>query len=144
MYSNQKIKEAVSAGGVVAKKINGKIHVLLIRDKKYSDWVMAKGHVEEGETIEQAALREVSEEAGVNDVKIIKLLGTYKRYVKKADENKTIHYFLMVAGDKVDLNKDLSTEKDEIKWFPIDNIPDLFLEEQKDLIEKNKDKINLD
>jgi len=132
------IPSAVSAGGVIVKTINDTPHILLIRNKKYNDWIMPKGHVEAGETLEEAAIREISEEAGINDISVGQLLGTYERYVEKAKENKTINYFLVTAGANIDPNKDLSTEQDEIKWFPLNNLPPFFLKEQQDVIDKNK------
>ena len=128
-------KKAVSSGGVVVKKVNGVAYILLIRDKRYQDWVLPKGHVEDGETLEQAALREVFEEANLSDVTVLESIGVYERLVEKANEYKTIHYFLMLAGDSVDIDNDLSTDLDEIRWFEIDKIPALYIEEQRDVIE---------
>ena len=53
--------EEISAGGVVINK--GKVALL----KKFrGDWVLPKGRIEAGETQEEAALREVKEEVGIN------------------------------------------------------------------------------
>ena len=133
----ENIKQAVSAGGVVVRRINKVPHILLIRDKHYNDWVLPKGHQEPDETLEETAKREVLEEARIDNVGIIKPLGVYKRFVPRANENKTIHYFLMKPDRDFDIKKDLSTGTDEIAWHPIDNLPSLYLEEQKDVIEKN-------
>ena len=51
-----------SAGGVVVRVLEGGPHFLLIRDP-YRRWGLPKGHLEEGEANEAAALREVREEA---------------------------------------------------------------------------------
>ena len=53
-----------SAGGVVLRRIDGELHVLLIKDP-YRNWGLPKGHVEPGEGDLGAALREVAEETGL-------------------------------------------------------------------------------
>jgi 8-oxo-dGTP pyrophosphatase MutT (NUDIX family) len=57
---------ATHAGGVVYRLSGGRPEYLLVRARTPAgDWVFPKGHIEPGETPAQAALREVSEEAGV-------------------------------------------------------------------------------
>ena len=59
--------EATSCGGVVIHR--GKILALYKSYRnRYEGWVLPKGTVEEGETFEQTALREVKEEAGISKV----------------------------------------------------------------------------
>ncbi|GAB6084956.1 NUDIX hydrolase [Alkaliphilus crotonatoxidans] len=88
------MREEISAGGVV---IFGNAILML---KKYNgDWVLPKGKVENDEAFEQAAVREVLEEAGVK-VEVIKYLDkihyTYKNSWEDHDKiNKTVHWFLM-------------------------------------------------
>ena len=53
-----------SSGGVVARRVDGSVHLLLIRDP-YGKWGLPKGHVENGESSFEAALREVREETGL-------------------------------------------------------------------------------
>ena len=54
------------AGGVVIKGRGAALRVLLVTARRQpSQWVFPKGHIEDGETAEQAAIREVEEEAGV-------------------------------------------------------------------------------
>jgi ADP-ribose pyrophosphatase YjhB (NUDIX family) len=54
------------AGGVVYRAANRRVEYLLVRPKRSQDeWVLPKGHIESGESCEQAAIREVREETGV-------------------------------------------------------------------------------
>src|SRR3954469_15258431 len=54
------------AGGVVLRGRGPTLRVLLVTAKRQpNQWVFPKGHIERGETVEQAAVREVEEEAGV-------------------------------------------------------------------------------
>ena|SRR3989338_8698627 len=133
-------KTVVSAGGVIVKKENGSYFTLLLRDTNFSEWYFAKGHVEPGEILERAALREVAEEAGIHHVKIHYLLGSYERFVEKANEMKTIHYFLM-SPTQEEIPTTPDKENVELKWFPLDSLPVMFLPEQKDVVEKNLEKI---
>ena len=133
-------KNAVSAGGVIVKKENDKYFILLLKDVRFPDWYFAKGHVEQGETLEQAAMREVAEEAGLHYLKIYSLLGSYERFVEKANENKIIHYFLM-SPTREEIPSVLDNKNVEIKWFPLEDLPVMYLPEQKDVVEKNLKKI---
>jgi 8-oxo-dGTP pyrophosphatase MutT (NUDIX family) len=60
----RKPREETSAGGVVFRHAREGIVFLLIRDS-YRNWGFPKGHLEEGEAPERAALREVAEETGL-------------------------------------------------------------------------------
>ncbi len=89
--------EAVSCGGVVFHK--GKV-LLLYKNHfgKYAGWVMPKGTMEDGETREETALREVEEETGVK-AKIVKYIGK-TQYTFQGNTDlirKTVHWFLMKA-----------------------------------------------
>lgn len=133
-------KTAVSAGGVVVKKEHDLYSVLLLRDTRFPEWYLAKGHVEPNETLEQAALREVAEEAGIHFVRIHFLLGSYERFVEKANEFKTIHYFLM-SPTRSETHSSPDNKNVELKWFPLERLPIMYLAEQKEVIEKNVEKI---
>lgn len=97
------INEIVAAGGVVidTERTNSPL-VLLVHRPKYDDWSFPKGKLDPGETIEQAALREVKEETGL-DCRIIENLPQVKYSYQNRDGRirlKVVHYFLMefVAG----------------------------------------------
>lgn len=80
----QSIDEVVrelTAGGIVFRRSKkGDVEILLIQDPK-GRWSIPKGHIEEGETAQETALREIGEEAGLTDTKAICWLGkTHFRY----------------------------------------------------------------
>lgn len=64
-----------SAGGVVVRVEDGAPHYLLIRDS-YGQWGFPKGHLEQGERADTAALREVMEETGLRSVSLVAPIAT--------------------------------------------------------------------
>jgi 8-oxo-dGTP pyrophosphatase MutT (NUDIX family) len=65
--SREEPRTETSAGGVVVRLDHGRPLFLLIRDS-YRNWGFPKGHLEEAENPERAALREVGEETGLTDL----------------------------------------------------------------------------
>lgn len=94
-------RTATSAGAIILREVKGKLKIALAQHARATkSWALPKGHVESGETIEQAALREVYEETGLDNVQLIKYLGTILRESTKSNgdvEQKTIHLFLAYA-----------------------------------------------
>ncbi len=95
------MKPVPGAGGVVFDPAG---RVLLIRDRN-GFWVFPKGHLDPGETPEQAAIREVWEETGIK-AQILAPLGV-TRYQNDRGQPREIHWFLMrgegelrLAGDE--------------------------------------------
>ncbi|NNF99822.1 MAG: NUDIX domain-containing protein [Desulfobacteraceae bacterium] len=85
-------KETTHAGAVTFRTYGGQILFLIISSSDGLNWVLPKGHIEPGETPEDAAMRELEEEAGVTGEIISKLSAT--RYTK-VDEQVIVQYFLM-------------------------------------------------
>lgn len=85
-----------SAGGVVVREIEGKRQVLVIKDR-FGVFALPKGHIDPGETAEQAALREVLEETGI-ECKILSY-GASHKYRFFGDHGRPIEkrvaYYLM-------------------------------------------------
>src|SRR2546421_11366227 len=96
-------REATSAGAIILREVEGKLKVALAHHSRTTkSWVLPKGHVEEGESLEQAALREIHEETGLDNVQLIKHLGTIGRESVKGNgevEQKTIHFYLAYAPE---------------------------------------------
>jgi 8-oxo-dGTP pyrophosphatase MutT (NUDIX family) len=90
------MKREISAGGLVWNKQTGKF--LLILDQN-GRWALPKGKLEKGETAEEAALREVSEETGLplKELEIIKKLGSIKYIYTLHNKKifKIVTFFLM-------------------------------------------------
>ena len=117
--TNQKARIEHSSGGVVARRMDGTVHVLLIRDP-YDKWGLPKGHVKNGETSREAALREVREETGLTNLDPGPSLGTIDWYFKfKGDlVHKFCDYFLMVSSNG-DTSPEVSEGITECQWLPV-------------------------
>src|SRR2546422_1037172 len=93
------IKRIFSAGGIVVK--DGK--VLVTQHSKHKGWDFPKGHIESGESQEQAAIREVEEETGVK-AEIIEKVGQTEYFYFEDGEKvlKTVVFFLMKFLEQVE------------------------------------------
>jgi 8-oxo-dGTP pyrophosphatase MutT (NUDIX family)/phosphohistidine phosphatase SixA len=105
-----------AAGGVVVRRIDGHAEVGLVHRPRYDDWSFPKGKLLDGESHIEAALREVSEEAGVECRPGVELLST--TYETDGGAPKVVRYWIMEPTSGTDLNP--SQEVDEARWFPVD------------------------
>ena len=141
-YRRAKRVDEVSAGGLVIN-VTGEFGLLIGRiDIKDSSrerllWSLPKGHIEEGETPEQAALREVAEETGIES-EIARELGVIDFWFMASGKriHKTVHHYLFrEVGGKL---APQITEVDEVKWFPLTEIVErLAYPDEKKLIAKH-------
>ena len=108
-----------TAGGVVFRHnpTTKAIEILLIQDAK-NRWTIPKGHIEEGESSKQTDEREIGEETGLTDVKVLNWLGKINfRYRRQQSlVLMTTEIFLVHALSKTD---ELKPEDwmNGIKWF---------------------------
>ena len=116
--------EEISAGGFVIGTREGTPQVALIARRDRRDrlvWSLPKGHIEPGETPEEAAVREVLEETGIRG-SIVASLGTIDFWFMSDDRriHKTVHHFLLTALDG-ELS-DADPEVAEVAWVPLDDV----------------------
>jgi ADP-ribose pyrophosphatase YjhB (NUDIX family) len=141
--------DEVSAGGLVVDT-TGKLGLLIgRRDQKDASgrkilWSLPKGHIEEGETPEQAALREVAEETGIQS-EITKSLGVIDFWFMAGGKriHKTVHHYLF--RESGGLLAAQESEVDEVAWFPLSEIIDkLAYPDEKKLIARTNATTELD
>lgn len=115
-----------SAGGFVLNSENPKLVALIGRLTRSGrlEWCIPKGHPENSETIEAAAVREVAEETGLQ-ANILHALGfvTYEFSVPDRIIEKTVHHFVLqqIAGE-LTVENDPDREAVEARWFHIDEL----------------------
>jgi ADP-ribose pyrophosphatase YjhB (NUDIX family) len=99
-------------------------------------WSLPKGHLEEGETAEQAAVREVEEKTGIRG-EIIGTLGTIDFWFVAEGRriHKTVHHFLLRAiGGEL---SDTDIEVTEVAWVPMPQIADkLAYSDERELLDE--------
>jgi 8-oxo-dGTP pyrophosphatase MutT (NUDIX family) len=112
-----------SAGGIVLGD-GGTVAMVFSQNSK--SWLLPKGHIEDGETDEEAARREIAEETGLTDLEYLDDLGEFTRPKATAGteeyEEKTIHMFLFAAPQHATLAPTLEIEKAE--WVPYLQLPE--------------------
>lgn len=121
--------DEVSAGGLVIDH-SGKNGLLIGRiDHKDPSgkrilWSLPKGHIEEGETPEAAALREVAEETGIKSA-VDRSLGVIDFWFMAGGKriHKTVHHYLFRETGGVLAAQE--SEVDEVGWFPLSEIIEL-------------------
>ena len=87
-----------SCGAVVFRDIRGEVRFLLIKNKRSAHWGFPKGHIEEGETKEETALREVLEETGIH-LNIIEGYESVSKYKIKNRIEKVVSIFVGTTKD---------------------------------------------
>ncbi len=127
--------EETSAGGFVLAQ-DGSLRVALIGRETRSgriDWCVPKGHPEGEENHEQAAIREIAEETGL-EVVIIERLGDIKYEFSAGNKliSKTVHHFLMrQVGGYLTVENDPQQEAVDVQWFEIDNLQETLAHENE-------------
>jgi 8-oxo-dGTP diphosphatase len=104
-----------AAGGVVWRQgPDGERRWAVIHRPRYDDWSLPKGKLQEGESLEEAAEREVREETGLS-CRLGPHVGTTS-YLDNRGRTKTADYWLMEADDGEDPFEP-NSEVDEVRWL---------------------------
>jgi 8-oxo-dGTP diphosphatase len=103
-----------AAGGLVVRRQAGRLEVALVHRPVHQDWSYPKGKLEEGETFEDAAQREVVEETGLI-CRLVRFVG-HTDYIDRKGRPKVVAYWVMsaVAGAFVP-----NEEVDELRWVDV-------------------------
>jgi 8-oxo-dGTP pyrophosphatase MutT (NUDIX family) len=125
MESNSNHTE-VSAGGFVISKSDPNLVALMARFNRGGklEWCIPKGHLEQNETNEQAALREVREETGLV-AEIITHLGEVNyQFIQDGKRiAKTVHVYLMQqTGGELSFEHDPHKEASELEWVGVSEL----------------------
>ena len=117
---------------------NGRRAALIARHDRRGRlvWSLPKGHVEAGETLEVAAIREITEETGIAG-RVVAPLGTIDFWFVAEDRrvHKTVHHYLLIA-ESGELSDD-DIEVVEVAWVPLEELADkLAYDDERRLVDQ--------
>ncbi len=122
---------------MVARRIEGSVHFLLIKDP-YGKWGLPKGHLEGKESSDEAAVREVGEETGLDELRVGPSLGTIDWYFRLKGDlvHKFCEYFLMASRDG-DARPEVEEGITECQWLPVpDAITTVAYDNAREVVER--------
>jgi len=134
--------EQISAGGVAFRTNKTEIEIAIVAVNPSLRWQLPKGLIDEGETEQQAALREVREEAGIECAALEKIETVEYWYIAtnkgvRVRYHKFVHFFLMkyISGSVENHDHEIS----EARWVSIDKaIEMLAFKSEKETVNKAK------
>ncbi len=115
VYVDTMTVEAVSAGAILFRDTRGRREYLLLKSRP-GDWEFPKGGVEGDEELQQTAIREIGEEAGIDDFRLVDGFRREYDYVFEAGGktiHKTVHLFI---ARSFEASAELSSEHRDLQW----------------------------
>jgi len=131
-----------SAGAVIFRRENNKIYYLLLHypssakaPKEY--WDFPKGHIEKGEKLEETVKREVKEEAGLEDIKLVDGFKEGIKYFFKFKGKNILKFVTFYLGETKTKDVKISGEHIGFKWLPYKKaIEQLTFKNAKEILKK--------
>jgi 8-oxo-dGTP pyrophosphatase MutT (NUDIX family) len=139
------VRDQVSAGGVVFRRDDERIEVVIVAVGGQNRWQLPKGLVEKDETPEIAAVREAREEGGI-DSEVVEHIETVEYWYAGLDGgervrfHKRVHFFLLryLSGDTSNHDWEVS----EARWVPIDDAKNqLAFDNERRVVERARELI---
>jgi len=136
------VREQVSAGGVVFRRDNERIDVVIVAVGGNNRWQLPKGLVDKDEKPEIAAVREAREEGGI-DSEVVEHIETVEYWYAGLDGgervrfHKRVHFYLLryLSGD----TDNHDWEVNEARWVPLDDAKSqLAFENERRVVERAK------
>ena len=124
------MRREFSAGGVLVRRLRGQWVLAAIRPagREPPVWALPKGLIDQGEKPEQAAVREVAEETGV-EARLVTKLGDIRYVYMWAGERvfKVVSFYLLRyrSGRLGEIAPEQKVEVAEVRWFPLEEGPRL-------------------
>ena len=119
--------EEISAGGLVVDLALPRPAAAVIARVNRAgrvEWCLPKGHLEDGETPEEAAVREIAEETGIHG-RIVTALGVVDFWFSAEGRrvHKRVHHFLLEAtGGELTVEGDPDREAVDVAWVTLDDL----------------------
>ncbi len=150
--SNKKLPLRIGVGAIVLNKKN-QVFVGKRKDNPVDKWQMPQGGVNEGEDLTSAMKRELNEETGIQNIKILNeidgwfeyelpnyLLGKIWRGKFRGQKQKWFIVKFLGNDEEINLEKD-KPEFIEWKWLDIEKLPNVIVDFKKKVYEKLLPKI---
>lgn len=137
----KEILRQFSSGGCVFKNDKWLVTKSAVSDLyPKAVWRLPKGWIDEGETTEEAALREIKEEGGV-EAKIVNRIETIKYFFNAPDKGKILKFVTFYLTEWLrDLPQGFDGETSEIAWLPFDQaVKRLAYSGEKQILKKAKE-----
>ena len=112
------MKHEKSCGGLIYREHDGETHILLLKHRCGGHWSFPKGHMEDGETAEETARREVLEETGIH-IEIVPDFVSKSEYTIQNRIHKTVYVYVAKTDDTQTI-----IQKEEIEdyiWLTYEN-----------------------
>ena len=108
-----------AAGALLWRRENGVLKVLLIHRDRYDDWSWPKGKLDKGESISEAAVREIHEETGLKVCLGVKLQEI--EYRLDNGQRKIVHYWAAEVTDKALAQQNFVPDEEvgSLEWFTL-------------------------
>ncbi|WP_084099924.1 NUDIX hydrolase [Demequina sp. NBRC 110051] len=121
------VSNETSAGGIAITVVDGTAFAACIGRRNRAgklEWCLPKGHIEGKETPEEAAIREVAEETGIN-AEIIRPIGVIDYWFTGDDRrvHKVVHHYLLEAkGGRITTENDPDHEAEVAEWIAVSDL----------------------